>query len=295
MDVSKRWRCIVAAALIATGLGPAARADSPAERGAYLFLAGGCAGCHTDVKAKGPTLAGGRELKTPFGIFYGPNITPDPVHGLGKWTEADFRRAMREGVRPDGAYFFPVFPYPSFTAISDADLGDLWAYLKTVPAVAAPSRPHEIDFPFGWRFFQAGWRWLHFEEGPFKPDPKRPPEWNRGAYLVTALGHCAECHTPRDSTGGLDHELWLAGTADGPEGARVPNLTPAPKTGLAQWSLDDLIECLRSGFTPDGDVVGGQMFEVVDKGLSKLKPEDIRAIAVYLKALPPIENDWRKR
>lgn len=294
--MTKRWRRIVAAGLIAAGSGPlAALADSPAERGAYLFAAGGCAGCHTDVRAKGPPLAGGRELPTPFGTFYGPNITSDPTHGLGRWSLADFRRAMREGIRPDGAYFFPVFPYPAFTNVSDADLADLWAYLETVPPVATPSRPHAVDFPFGWRFLQSGWRWLHFTQGPFRPDPLKPAEWNRGAYLVTALGHCAECHSPRDSTGGLDPERWLAGNPDGPEGARVPNLTPAARTGLGKWSLADLIEGLSSGLKPDGDVVGGPMFEVVDKGLSKLKPEDIRAMAVYLKSLPSIENEWRRR
>ncbi|MBI3707992.1 MAG: cytochrome c, partial [Proteobacteria bacterium] len=206
------------------------------KRGEYLFIAGGCIGCHTDVKNNGAPLAGGRALATPFGTFYGPNITPDPVHGIGKWSDADFIRALREGVRPDGANYFPVFPYTSFTKISDADLRDLKAYIFSLPPVAKPSRPHDVSFPFNLRFLQFGWKLLNFTAGPYAPDTTKPADWNRGAYLVQALTHCGECHTPRNAMGGLKTSLAYAGTADGPEGERVPNVTTDPDTGIGKWS-----------------------------------------------------------
>jgi len=276
----------------------AAQAQAPqdaAKRGEYVFAAAGCYGCHTDVKGKGAPLAGGRALPTPFGTFYGPNITPHPQSGIGRWTEANFIRAMREGIRPDGSYYFPVFPYPSFTGISDADLKDLFAYLRSVAPVAQANKPHEVGFPFSWRFLQFGWRLMYFEPGPLKPDPGRPAEWNRGSYLANALGHCGECHTPRDSLGGLDHSRRFAGTASGPEGGAIPNITPAPRTGRPNYSVDDLVEVLRTGMTADGDFVGGQMGEVIAESTSKLTDADLRALATYLKALPPVENDWRPK
>lgn len=273
----------------------AAQPADSVERGAYLFRAGGCAGCHTDTKNKGPFLAGGRELKTPFGTFYGPNITPDPTHGIGRWSEADFIRAMRDGIRPDGAHYFPVFPFTSFTLITEADLKLIWSYLRTVPPQATPNRPHEVGFPFNLRFLQVGWKWLNFEPGAFRPDASKSAQLNRGAYLVHALGHCAECHTPRNLIGGLERKMWLAGTADGPEGARVPNITPALKSGLGEYSPGDLLDVLKTGLKPDGDVVGSGMFEVVDQGLGKLSDDDLQSIVAYLKALPPIESDWKRK
>jgi mono/diheme cytochrome c family protein len=265
--------------------------DSEAvKRGEYLFNAGGCLGCHTDVKNQGAPLAGGRALATPFGTFFGPNITPDPQHGLGSWSEADFIRAMRRGERPDGANLFPVFPYTSFTKISDADLKDLWAYLRTVPAAATPNRPHEVSFPFGFRPALTIWKWLNFTPGAFRPDPARSAELNRGAYLVEALAHCGECHTPRNLMGGLDAARAFAGTPDGPEGERVPNITPDPDTGLGKWSPADITDLLTQGMTPDGDFVGGSMGEVVRNTSGKLGNSDVRAIVAYLKALPPVNN-----
>lgn len=267
-------------------------AEPSVERGAYLFAAGGCLGCHT---AKGgQPLAGGRELKTPFGIFYGPNITADPEHGIGAWSDADFIAALREGIAPDGTHLYPVFPYTSFTNITDADMLDIKAYIFSLPTSAQESREHDIDFPFGWSFLMAPWQWLNFSEGPFEPDPAQSEEWNRGAYLVRALGHCGECHTPRGWFGEtLDSEA-LSGNTEGPEGEKVPNITPDPDTGIGGWSRSQITGVLRSGLLPDGDVVGGSMGEVVQETTSKLTQEDRQAIAAYLMSLPPVRNDEAK-
>ncbi|MBI1773703.1 MAG: cytochrome c [Proteobacteria bacterium] len=284
------------AALVASGPAQAQTANASAiARGQYIFDLGGCVGCHTDVKNNGKTLAGGRALRTPFGTFYGPNITSDPINGIGAWSEAEFIRAMRQGVAADGSNLFPVFPYPSFTKMSDGDLKDLFAYLKAQPAVAEPNRPHDIGFPFNLRLLQTGWKLMNYVYGPFKPDPKKPSEWNRGAYLVQAVAHCGECHTPRNLMGGLKTDLAFAGNADGPEGDRVPNITPDPGTGIGDWSPADLVDLLKSGMKPDGDVVGASMGEVVKNSTSKFTDDDIRAIVAYLRALPPIKNTLRKK
>jgi mono/diheme cytochrome c family protein len=289
------WRLgPLAAALILwvwCGAALAQEPGSPAiKRGEYLFNAGGCLGCHTDVKNNGAALAGGRALRTPFGTFYGPNITPDPQHGIGSWTEADFIRAMRHGERRDGANLYPVFPYTSFTKISDADLKDMWAFLRTVTPIAQPNRPHEVSFPFSVRSALTVWKWVNFNPGPFRPDPAKPAEVNRGAYIAEALAHCGECHTPRNMMGGLDSERAYAGTSDGPEGERVPNITPHPETGIGKWSAGDLTDLLKLGMAPDGDFVGGSMGEVVRNTTGKLGNDDLRAVVVYLKSLLPIDN-----
>ncbi len=272
-----------------------ARADpAQIERGAYIFAAADCGACHTNVKEKGPLLAGGRPLATPFGTFYSPNITPDPETGIGRWTDADFVRALREGVSPDGSHYFPAFPYPSFTGMTDQDMLDLKAYIFSLPPVVQPDREHEIDFPFGWRFSVWFLKQLNFTEGPFAPEPARSAEWNRGAYLVEALAHCGECHTPRGWLGGLDRAAAYSGTTDGPDGEKVPNITPDPETGLGTWSATDVIRLLRTGQLPDGDFVGSVMGEVVENGTSKLTDADRAAIAAYLAGLPSIGNPEAK-
>ena len=271
----------------------AAGTDPAPEPGAYLFHAAGCASCHTDHKNKGPSLAGGPALKTPFGTFYGPNITPDPTHGIGNWTEADFLRALGRGLSPAGAHYFPAFPYPAYTRMTDADMRALWAYLKTQPPVARPSRPHELGFPFNLRFLIGAWKWLYFEPGPLEPEAGRPADWTRGAYLVAALGHCAECHTPRGRLGGLARDRHLAGTRDGPDGEPVPNITPDRATGIGDWSRADFITVLEIGLLPDGDFVGGLMADVVAHSTRHLTPQDRAAIAVYIESLPAIHNDPR--
>jgi mono/diheme cytochrome c family protein len=266
--------------------------DDPVARGLYIFHAAGCAGCHTEDAPDAVALAGGRELVTPFGTFYGPNITPDPDHGIGTWTEDDFRRALKQGRSPDGHAYFPAFPYTSYTAMSDDDVSDLWAYLQTVPASGRPNTPHAIDPPFGWRWLLGPWRLLNFDSDPESvisvagADPD-----DRGAYLAEALGHCGQCHTPRGPLGGLDVGMHFAGTADGPEGETIPNITPDPATGIGDWGVSDLTFMLDLGMTPEGDFVGGSMNEVVQKSTSMLTESDRRALAEYILSVPAVEND----
>jgi mono/diheme cytochrome c family protein len=274
---------------------PAAAAE-PDEiaRGAYLATAADCEACHTDREYGGRRYAGGRALATPFGTFYSPNITPDPATGIGRWSDAQFLRALHEGVRPDGANYFPVFPYPSFTKITDADALAIKAYLFSLPAVRQADRNHDVPFPFSWRFLQNGWKLLFFNEGRFQPAPERSAAYNRGAYLVTALAHCGECHTPRNWFGAMEPDRFLAGNPDGPNGKRVPNITPDPKTGIGNWTEDDIVGVLTDGHTPDFDEVGGAMAEVV-KSTARLTDDDRRAIAVYLKSLPAVRSKEKDR
>jgi mono/diheme cytochrome c family protein len=286
-----RLKVLAAATALVCAAPVSAQDDRDAiERGAYVFAAANCGSCHTNVKGKGPLLAGGRPLPTPFGTFYSPNITPDPETGIGRWTDEDFIRSLREGVSPDGAHYFPAFPYPSFTRMTDRDMRDLKTYIFSLPPVVQHNRDHEIDFPYGWRFSVWFWKQLYFSEGPFVPDPEQSAEWNRGAYLVEGLGHCGECHTPRDWLGGLDSSRALSGTTDGPEGEKVPNITPDSDTGIGTWSQRDVVRVLRTGQLPDGDFVGSVMGEVVEHGTSKLTDDDRAAIAAYLASLPPISN-----
>ncbi len=282
----------VAASALAAMLMPVsagAQQDGAVARGGYLVNAGGCTSCHTDTKAKGKPFAGGAGIKTPFGTFYPPNITSDPTHGIGKWSDADFIRAMREGVRPDGAHYFPAFPYTSYTKIADADLRAMRAWLATVEPVAQPSKPNDISFPFSWRFLQTGWKLLFFRKGEFAPDPAKSAAVNRGAYLSDALAHCGECHTPRNFLGGLDHDRWMAGSNDGPEGERVANVTPDPETGL-KWSASEIADYLKSGLTPDGDFAGSLMADGITHNTSKMTDADLASIAAYLKSLPPVKQ-----
>jgi len=267
-----------------------ARADEPQpNRGEVLFKAADCAGCHTDVKGGGAPLAGGRPLATPFGLFYGPNITPDKEHGIGGWSEAQFRTALRRGIDDEGHYLYPVFPFGSFTKMTDQDIGDLWAYLQSRPAVAQPSKPHELKFPFGWRFLLAFWRFLNFAEGPLQPVASQSAEWNRGRYLAEAVVHCQECHTPRDFLGGLKTSRAYSGNPQGPDGLKMPNITPDPESGIGKWSLEDIATLLKTGQTPDMDFVGSGMAEVV-KGTEALSDADRRSIAVYIKSRAPIRT-----
>jgi mono/diheme cytochrome c family protein len=263
-----------------------ASAQGDAHKGEYLAKAGGCAGCHTDTAEGSPAYAGGRVLDTPFGRFFGPNITPHPQAGIGQWSEHDFVRAMRHGIRPDGAHYYPAFPYPAFTQIRDEDLRDLWAYLRGLPANARESRSHELRFPFGWRWLIWGWKFLFFSPGPSKGGSGLGAQANRGAYLANALGHCGECHTPRNFLGGPKKDRHLAG-AELPEG-RAPNLTPA---GLKRWDDNALRDFLRTGATPEGDTASDVMYEVVRNTTSQLTPGDLDALIAYLRSLPPLPGE----
>ena len=254
-------------------------------KGEYVAKAAGCVGCHTDIGPGAAAYAGGRALETPFGKFYGPNITPH-AQGIGNWTEQDFVRAMRQGVRPDGAHYFPAFPYPTFTRVVDQDLADLWTYLRTVAPNPRVNQPHELRFPFGLRWLVWGWKLFFFSPGPFRPDVGRSAMLNRGAYLVHALGHCGECHTARNFLGGPKKNRPLAG-GKMPEG-RVPNLTP---TGLKKWNDGELREFLRTGATPEGDTTSDVMYEVIRNTTSQLAPQDLDALVAYLRSLPPLPDE----
>jgi mono/diheme cytochrome c family protein len=283
---------VVAIAAAALHAAPPARGDdAQLARGRAVFEAAGGCTCHTDFDNDGPPLAGGRAMQTPFGVFYSTNITPDRETGIGNWSDADFARAMREGVSPTGFSYFPVFPYTSFTGMSDEDVFTLKAYLFSLPPARRENRPHAAMPPFKWRIAAAAWRMLYFEPGRFEPDPAGTPEWNRGAELVTAVAHCGECHTPRTLTGALDRSRWLAGSKDGPEGELAPNLTPDKDTGIGRWTQTDMIWFLQTGMLPDGDETEGLMHEVIAHGYEHMPESDLQAIAIYLASLPPLRND----
>ena len=288
-EVTRLTAALAATVLAVGGLAARAADTALAARGAYLAAAAGCADCHTDRPHGGRLYAGGRALTTPFGTFYAPNITPDLETGIGRWSDAQFLNALREGVRPDGSNYFPVFPYPSFTKITDEDARAIKAYLFTQPAAKQSNRAHDVAFPFSWRFLQNGWKLLFFSPGPFRPAPERGEAYNRGAYLVTALAHCSECHTPRNWFGATQPSRFLAGTAHGPDGKAVPNITPDSETGIGKWSDDDIVTLLKDGQTPDFDFVGGAMAEVV-KNTAQLTNADRHAIAVFLKSVPAVRS-----
>jgi mono/diheme cytochrome c family protein len=264
-----------------TPLGCGAATAGEIAEGEYLFHAAGCLGCHT--REDGEPLAGGRALETPFGVFYSPNITPDAETGIGRWQREDFIRALRHGRAPDGSAYFPVFPYTSYRLVSDSDAARLYDYLMSRPAVAQRNRAHE---PAWWlaRWMMPAWQWWFLEEPPTGP---ADPGLQRGRYLVDALGHCGECHTPRTLGGGLDHDRYLAGNPDGPDGDAVPNITPDRDYGIGKWDADDLGYFLESGELPDGDYTGGKMTEVVDNTTSRLTAADRSAMVDYLRSIDP--------
>lgn len=277
----------LAALLCASCISPQGAPSTPPDpvavtRGAYLAAAGDCQGCHTDLKGKGPPLAGGRALATQFGAFYAPNITFDKQAGIGAWSEEDFHRAMRDGVGAHGEFLYPVFPYNAFSGMTDQDISDLYAYLRAAPTSAQPSKVNSVKFPFNMRPLLGFWRVLYFHKGPLQPVAGQSAEWNRGRYLAEAVAHCGECHTPRNALGGLDNSRAYAGEPHGPDKQKTPNITPGGKIG--SWSVEDIAELLDSGMTPDGDYMGGEMATVVD-GTAKLSTADKHAIAVYVKSL----------
>ncbi len=255
--------------------------------GERLFALGGCSNCHT--AEEGPALAGGDPLVTPFGRFYPPNITPDPETGIGNWSEEDFIRALREGISPQGQPYYPAFPFTSYTRMNVQDIRALKVYLETLPPVKRKSRTHALRFPFNMRAGLWVWRWLFFRPARFKPDPFRSARWNRGAYLVEAVGHCGECHTPRNFLGALNHRRAYGGAILGE--IRAPNITPDPEYGIGEWSEADLVYFFQAGIKLDGDTAKGEMAKVIRNGTSKLPEEDLRAIAEYLKSLPPITSE----
>jgi mono/diheme cytochrome c family protein len=277
------WVLTIPQSVPASALG-SHRADR--TNGRTLFFIGGCASCHITYGQKDPSnLGGGIALESPFGTFYPPNISPDPNDGIGRWSEADFVTAMSKGTSPQGEHLYPAFPYTSYQRMSVNDLRDLFAFLKTLPAVRGRAPAHELSFPFNIRRLIGGWKLLFLDGLPFQPDPQKPDDWNRGAYLANAPGHCAECHSPRNFLGAIKASLRFTGgpTPDGKDW--VPNVT---QFRLSKWSEQDIAEMLATGMTPD-DKVAGPMADVV-RNTAQLTPDDRAAIAVYIKSLPPAEG-----
>ncbi|MET0630887.1 MAG: cytochrome c [Xanthobacteraceae bacterium] len=258
------------------------------ENGKTMFYAGGCASCHATPDQEDKTrLGGGMALKSPFGTFYAPNISSDARDGIGGWSEADFVSAMWKGTSPDGRHYYPAFPYTSYQKMKMEDVRDLFAHLKTLPAVTGKVRDHDLPAHFKIRRLLGAWKFLFLDGEPFKPDASKPAAWNRGAYLVNAPGHCAECHSPRNLLGGIVSKQRFAGGPD-PEGGdgSVPNITQA---GLGDYSEKDIAQVLATGEMPNGDSVGGGMTAVV-RNTGQLTPEDRAAMATYVKSLPPVEG-----
>lgn len=269
--------------LILPGASAADAQSSRVEKGRYLVQAGDCVACHT--ARGGKPFAGGRALKTPFGIIYSPNLTPDPDTGIGDWSKEQFRRAMHRGIDAEGDRLYPAFPFPQFTRITDADVDAIHAYLKTLQPVHKQRRENRFPWPFSVRASLIVWDWLYLDNARFERNPKHDAQWNRGAYLVSGLGHCGACHTPRNAMGARKTGQRFGGAMR--EGWYAPNLTGDPRLGLGNFSADQIAEFLKTGFSPVMGAASGPMKEVVHDSLQHLRMDDLKAMAVYLKSLPP--------
>ena len=251
-----------------------------ATSGETVFWAAGCSSCH---KAEGSddslVLAGGQRFLSDFGTFVAPNISPDPIFGIGEWSQEEFASAVLNGTSPEGRHYYPAFPYTTYARMTDQDVADLWAFWQTLPYADVESLPHEVGFPFNIRASLGPWKELFLNRDWVMP--AATPELERGRYLVEALGHCAECHTSRNLIGGLQMSNWMGGAPNPSGEGRIPGISP----GHLDWSDTDIAYYLETGFTPDFDSAGGKMADVV-ANLSKLTAEDRAAIAAYLKALP---------
>jgi mono/diheme cytochrome c family protein len=260
-----------------------------AARGRIVFEAGGCSSCHaTPGQSDRLKLGGGLQLGSPFGNFTVPNISPHPEDGIGRWKVVDLANAMLTGVSPSFSHYYPAFPYTSFQRVRIDDIRDLMAFLRTLTPVTGKARDHDLTFPFNIRRGLGLWKLLFLDGKPLDADPAQSAEWNRGRYLVEGLGHCAECHSPRNLLGGIVADRRFAGGPNPTGKGRVPNITP-DDSGIGQWSQKDIVELLTSGLTPDGDSVGSSMAEVV-RNTAELPQSDREAIATYLKSLPPIKT-----
>jgi len=284
-SVQPGWAVVATAFLVSAGAYPAEQ--DVIARGEYLVYAGGCIECHTADDEHATPLAGGRALKSPFGTFYTPNITPDTETGIGAWSDDDFLRAFWEGVRPDGADYYPAFPYTSYTGVRREDLLAIKAYLFSLEPVRRVEPDHDLAWYISTRLAAGAWKLRNFDAGRFVPDPGRSSQWNRGAYLVRHLGHCGECHTPRDVFGATKKNRELAGSPATDDLETMPNISTSKKDGIGNWSIDDIEYFLDIGMLPDGDFAGGSMAAVIDTNTSKLTREDRLAIATYLKSVPP--------
>lgn len=255
--------------------------------GRTMFMAGDCSACHARPRQDDPNrLGGGLALVSKFGTFYAPNISPDVKDGIGGWTEAQFVTAMRRGVDSEGEHLYPIFPYTSFQRMTNDDVRDLFAYMKTLPAVSGSPPEPQLAFPYNIRRLMGGWKLLYLDGKSFTPDPQRSAEWNRGAYLVNGPTHCAECHSPRNAFGAIEEGKRFAGNPNTYGVLGFPNITHG---NLKKWTVEDMAEFLKTGLTPDGDRVGGPMTEVV-RSTAQLSEADRKAMAVYLQSLVPITS-----
>lgn len=259
--------------------GVARELDGDPKRGAYLARLSGCITCHT--APGGEPMAGGAALTSRFGSFYAPNITPDPINGIGGWTFEQFARAVRQGVSPENAPYYPAFPYEFYASLTDQDLADIWSAVRAAPAVDTPSRPHEVGFPFNVRDGLKLWRTFFERPFEYRENPQRSVSWNRGRYLVMGPAHCGACHTPRNPAGGLQPERGLVGDPAMQDGGSSPSLTWRDLTAR-EWTRDGLISALRTGVLPDGDSVGGSMAEVIHGSTGFLLTQHLEDMATYL-------------
>lgn len=263
---------------------PVANHAEQLVRGEYLARAGNCMACHTATG--GQPYAGGRAMDTPFGKFYTPNISADRETGIGSWSADDFWRALHNGKSKDGSFLYPAFPYPNYTKVSRTDADAMHAFFMSLPAVRQPNRAHQLDFPYNKRVLLAFWRTLYFTPGDYRSEPAQSGQWNRGAYLVQGLGHCAACHTGRDALGGTLASNDLAGGAIPSLGWYAGSLTSHAETGLGDWDVKDIASLLKTGVSRRGAVFG-PMAEVVGSSLQHLSDADTLAMATYLKTLAP--------
>lgn len=275
------------AAMLLAAVNASAQGDL-VERGKYLLYAGGCLSCHTEDGDDAVPLAGGRKMESSFGTFYSPNITPDIATGIGGWSDDVFVDALWEGVSPEGEHYFPAFPYTSYTGVSREDLLAMKAYLFSLEPVQKESKKHDLAWYMSSRLAAGAWKELNFDGARYVPDATHDEQWNRGAYLVRHLGHCGECHTPRNNLGVLQTDDEMAGAKLGDES--VPNITQHRVDGIGRWSTSDIEYFLDSGMLPGGDFAGGSMGDVIEENTTKLTPEDRLAIATYLKSVPPRED-----
>jgi mono/diheme cytochrome c family protein len=279
---SKSWTTLLALAVLTTVAQAQDKSSDVIARGEYLARAGDCTACHT--APEGRLFAGGHAMPTPFGTIYTSNITPDADTGIGKWSADDFYKTMHNGRFPDGGLIYPAMPFASYTKVTRADSDAIFAYLRSIAPVNQKNKPHELRFPYDNRQLILGWRTLYFREGEFKPDTTKSVEWNRGAYLVEGLGHCAMCHSPINALGGTSQADTFKGGLIPMQNWYAPSLTNNREAGLGDWSIKDITDLLQTGVSMRG-VVYGPMAEVVHNSLQYLNDEDTRAMAVYLKGI----------
>lgn len=291
-----RIRLAIAAALLVTAsfsviaavMAPALADDQDftlIERGRYVATAADCVACHSVPGGK--PYAGGAALQTPFGTLVAPNITPDRETGIGNWTEEDLRRTLREGVGRGGKRLYPAMPYPAYSRMTDDDIHALWVYLQTLEPVSNAVEANQLPFPFNIRLLMAGWNLLNFEPSSFKPDQQKSEEWNRGAYLVQALGHCGTCHTPKSALGADDNDRALQGA--NLQAWYAPSITADKRRGIGNWSVDQLTAYLKTGANHQS-LASGPMAEEIQNSSSKMTDADLKAIATYLLDRTPPEG-----